>query len=143
VANALAFWQGSQILKPGSSSGSAGTVYAIVFLIRESSFVIGQAGPFFQSFSQAGSAGRRTLDLIDYPDTSIDVYSKLGVQDSRETLEKIEKSPSRCQFFISGTTFRTSSRFGQYQDQNGLCSRYRRCLGKREVNNCGLVTETI
>jgi ATP-binding cassette, subfamily B (MDR/TAP), member 1 len=81
----LAFWQGSQIVKSDRSSGGAGTVYAIVFLILDASFVIGQAGPFIQSFSQAASAGRRILDLIDYPDIPIDVYSKSGLPASQET----------------------------------------------------------
>jgi ATP-binding cassette, subfamily B (MDR/TAP), member 1 len=85
AANALAFWQGSQILMSDRSSGRAGTVYAIVFLILDASFVIGQAGPFIQSFSQAASAGRRILDLIDYPDIAIDVYSKSGLRASQET----------------------------------------------------------
>ena len=86
AANALAFWQGSQIVKSNQSSGgSAGTVYAIVFLILDASFVIGQAGPFIQSFSQAASAGRRIFDLIDYPDIPIDVYSKTGHRVSQET----------------------------------------------------------
>lgn len=72
-------------MKSESSSGGAGTVYAIVFLILDASFVIGQAGPFIQSFSQAASAGRRILDLIDYPDIAIDIYSKLGHRASKET----------------------------------------------------------
>jgi ATP-binding cassette subfamily B (MDR/TAP) protein 1 len=72
-------------VKSEPSSGGAGTVYAIVFLILDASFVMGQAGPFIQSFSQAASAGRRILDLIDYPDISIDIYSKLGHRASKET----------------------------------------------------------
>jgi ATP-binding cassette, subfamily B (MDR/TAP), member 1 len=84
AANALAFWQGSQIVKSDRSSGGAGTIYAIVFLILDASFVIGQAGPFIQSFSQAASAGRRILDLIDYPDIPVDVYSKSGLPVSQE-----------------------------------------------------------
>lgn len=65
-------------------SGGAGTIYAIVFLILDASFVIGQAGPFIQSFSQAASAGRRIFDLIDYPDIPVDVYSKQGLRASQE-----------------------------------------------------------
>ncbi|KAF8861738.1 ABC transporter-like protein [Acephala macrosclerotiorum] len=84
AANALAFWQGSKIVAD-SSSGGAGTVYAIVFLILDASFVIGSAGPFIQSFSQAASAGKRILSLIDYPDVPIDVYSEEGVAADEET----------------------------------------------------------
>ncbi|TVY16808.1 Phosphatidylcholine translocator ABCB4 [Lachnellula arida] len=85
AANALAFWQGSRIAD-SSSDGGAGTVYAIVFLILDASFVIGQAGPFIQSFSAAASAGRRILSLIDYPDIPIDVYSKDGISADQQTL---------------------------------------------------------
>lgn len=85
TANALAFWQGSKIIEGDSSTGSAGTVYAIVFLILDASFVIGQAGPFIQSFSQAASAGKRILSLIDYPDIPINVYSEDGVVADAQT----------------------------------------------------------
>ncbi|PVH82159.1 ABC transporter-like protein [Cadophora sp. DSE1049] len=85
AANALAFWQGARIIRDSNGNGSAGTVYAIVFLILDASFVIGQAGPFIQSFSQAASAGSRIFSLIDYPDIAIDVYSKYGVQADDET----------------------------------------------------------
>jgi ABC-type multidrug transport system fused ATPase/permease subunit len=83
AANALAFWQGLKIAQDGS--GSAGTVYAIVFLILDASFVIGSAGPFIQSFAQAASAGRRILSLIDHPDIPIDVYSKEGIPADEKT----------------------------------------------------------
>jgi ATP-binding cassette subfamily B (MDR/TAP) protein 1 len=85
AANSLAFWQGSKIVKESSSSGSAGTVYAIVFLILDASFVIGSAGPFIQSFSAAASAGKRILSLIDYPGIPIDVYSENGTKADDET----------------------------------------------------------
>ena len=67
------------------SSGGAGTVYASVFLILDASFVIGSAGPFIQSFSQAASAGSRILGLIDYPDIPIDVYAREGQQADENT----------------------------------------------------------
>ncbi|TGO22465.1 hypothetical protein BPAE_0167g00070 [Botrytis paeoniae] len=85
-ANALAFWQGSKIISSGSS-GSAGTVYAIVFLILDASFVIGAAGPFVQSFANAASAGQRIFNLIDYPNIPIDVYSEEGVNCDSEILD--------------------------------------------------------
>jgi ATP-binding cassette subfamily B (MDR/TAP) protein 1 len=75
-------------VRSDQSSGGAGTVYAIVFLILDASFVIGNAGPFIQSFSQAASAGRRIFDLIDYPNITIDVYSELGHQVSQENFER-------------------------------------------------------
>ncbi|KAK0119704.1 hypothetical protein ONS95_011139 [Cadophora gregata] len=85
AANSLAFWQGARIIRDSNGNGSAGTVYAIVFLILDASFVIGQAGPFIQSFSQAASAGSRIFSLIDYPDIAINVYSEDGVQADDET----------------------------------------------------------
>ena len=75
-------------MKSDQSSGGAGTVYAIVFLILDASFVIGNAGPFIQSFSQAASAGRRIFDLIDYPNITIDVYSRSGHRASEENFER-------------------------------------------------------
>lgn len=75
-------------MKSDRSSGGAGTVYAIVFLILDASFVVGQAGPFIQSFSEAASSGRRILDLIDYPDIPIDVYSKSGLRVSEATFDE-------------------------------------------------------
>ncbi|KAH6676469.1 ABC transporter-like protein [Halenospora varia] len=86
AANALAFWQGARIAKENSTHGGAGTVYAIVFLILDASFVIGQAGPFIQSFSQAASAGHRIFNLIDYPDIPIDVYSNEGIHADEQSL---------------------------------------------------------
>ncbi|KAH7355097.1 ABC transporter-like protein [Rhexocercosporidium sp. MPI-PUGE-AT-0058] len=99
AANALAFWQGARIIRDNNVNGSAGTVYAIVFLILDASFVIGQAGPFIQSFSQAASAGGRIFNLIDYPEIPINVYSKDGVQADDETFG----SDKEIEF--SGTSF--------------------------------------
>jgi ATP-binding cassette subfamily B (MDR/TAP) protein 1 len=56
-----------------------------VFLILDASFVIGAAGPFIQSFSQAASAGRRIFAIIDYPKIPIDVYSEDGVSADEKT----------------------------------------------------------
>src|SRR4051812_12163145 len=78
AANALAFYEGAKIVRSSSEGGNAGTVYAIVFLILDAAFVMGQFGPFIQSFAQAADAGKRILSLIDYPDIPIDVYSKEG-----------------------------------------------------------------
>ncbi|RDL30815.1 uncharacterized protein BP5553_10160 [Venustampulla echinocandica] len=87
AANALAFWQGSQIVRNSEKGGgSAGTVYAIVFLILDASFVIGSAGPFIQSFAHASAAGHRILNLIHHPDIPIDVYSEEGVHADEQTL---------------------------------------------------------
>ncbi|KAJ5042322.1 uncharacterized protein L3040_004874 [Drepanopeziza brunnea f. sp. 'multigermtubi'] len=85
AANALAFWQGARLVRDSMGQGSAGTVFAIVFLIVDASLVMGAAGPYIQSFSHAASAGSRILNLIDHPDLPIDVYSKEGHQADGET----------------------------------------------------------
>lgn len=53
----------------------------------DASFVIGQAGPFIQSFQNAATAGSRIFNLIDYPEVPIDVYSSEGVQADEETFK--------------------------------------------------------
>lgn len=75
----MAFFEGARIVREGSFSGGAGIVYAIIFLILDAAFVIGQAGPFIQSFALAADAGQRILSLIDHSDILIDVYSELGI----------------------------------------------------------------
>lgn len=59
-----------------------------MFLILDASFVIGQAGPFIQSFHNAASAGHRIFQLINYPDIPIDVYSDEGVVADAETFSE-------------------------------------------------------
>ena len=79
AANALAFYEGSKLASHG-----AGTIYAVVFLILDASFVVGQFGPFIQTFAQAASAGSKILGILDHADPQIDVYSQAGThcQDS-------------------------------------------------------------
>lgn len=60
-ANALAFYLGSRI----ADGGSAGTVYAVVFLILDASFVVGQFAPFLEIFARAASAKGSVQELID------------------------------------------------------------------------------
>lgn len=83
AANALAFYQGSRL-----DSGGAGTIYAIVFLILDASFVVGQFGPFIQTFAHAASAGSRIFDLLDRPQPDIDVYSSEGQPCSKARFEQ-------------------------------------------------------
>lgn len=50
AANALAFWYGHRLrVEGGYQSGDAGTIYAVVFLILDASFVVGAFGPFIQT----------------------------------------------------------------------------------------------
>lgn len=77
AANALAFFIGSREIERQSGSG-AGTVYAVVFLILDASFVVGQFGPFIQTFAVAAAAGEGLFELLDRPTPQIDVYSSQG-----------------------------------------------------------------
>ncbi|KAF2658029.1 leptomycin B resistance protein pmd1 [Lophiostoma macrostomum CBS 122681] len=78
-ANALAFWYGNQLrLASENPSGEAGTIYAVVFLILDASFVVGQIGPFIQTFALAAAAGQTVFSVLDHRPPDIDVYSKEG-----------------------------------------------------------------
>ena len=74
AANSLAFYYGSRLATHG-----AGTIYAVVFLILDASFVVGQFGPFIQTFAQAAAAGSKVLDVLDHADPQINVYSEDGI----------------------------------------------------------------
>lgn len=81
AANALAFWEGSQQIASGLFTGSdgAGTVYTVVFLILDASFVVGSFGPFLQTFALAAAAGQKIISLLDRAPSSINVYSNEGL----------------------------------------------------------------
>lgn len=72
--NALAFWEGSRLF-----SGGAGTVYTVALLILDASCVVGQFGPFINTFAVAASSGEKVLKLLDRADSNINVYSEEGV----------------------------------------------------------------
>jgi ATP-binding cassette subfamily B (MDR/TAP) protein 1 len=75
ATNALAFWYGDR-LRDGSAE--AGTIYAVVFLILDASFVLGSFGPFIQTFAMSAAAGQSVLEILNHPTTNIDVYSAKG-----------------------------------------------------------------
>jgi ABC-type multidrug transport system fused ATPase/permease subunit len=78
-ANALAFWYGNRLrLASDNPSGEAGTIYAVVFLILDASFVVGQIGPFIQTFALAAAAGQTVFSVLDRSPSEIDVYSNEG-----------------------------------------------------------------
>jgi ATP-binding cassette subfamily B (MDR/TAP) protein 1 len=82
-ANALAFFQGyRQQLHNHNSSNSAGTVYAVVFLIMDASFVIGQFGPLLQTFSAATTAASKIFTILNHEKSEIDVYDQSGAEAS-------------------------------------------------------------
>ncbi|EGP90754.1 putative ABC transporter [Zymoseptoria tritici IPO323] len=61
ATNALAFYVGSR----RTNGGNAGTVYAVILLILDASFVVGQFAPFLEIFARAASAKDTIQDLID------------------------------------------------------------------------------
>ncbi|KAH7401006.1 leptomycin B resistance protein pmd1 [Phaeosphaeria sp. MPI-PUGE-AT-0046c] len=85
ATNALAFWYGDR-LRDGSAE--AGTIYAVVFLILDASFVLGSFGPFIQTFAMSAAAGQSVLEVLDHPTTNIDVYSGKGKPAAKRHFEK-------------------------------------------------------
>ncbi|KAI5198323.1 multidrug resistance-like protein [Aureobasidium subglaciale] len=85
-ANALAFWEGSR-LAAESGTNNAGTVYAVVFLIIDASFVVGQFGPFLGCFASAAAAGESVYEILNKPHTDIDVYSKNGQKATEDDMK--------------------------------------------------------
>lgn len=89
AANGLAFWEGHrQRQGVGEQLAEAGTIYAVVFLILDASFVVGQFGPFIQTFALAAAAGQSVFSILNHPKSQIDVYSKEGKQVDRKDFEK-------------------------------------------------------
>ncbi|KAL6703326.1 hypothetical protein ACN47E_009744 [Coniothyrium glycines] len=75
ATNAMAFWYGNRLR---NGSAEAGTIYAVVFLILDASFVVGSFGPFIQTFAMAAAAGAAVSEVLDQPLAEIDVYSSKG-----------------------------------------------------------------
>lgn len=69
-ANALAFHSGSRMVTDRmrsdseDASNTVGSVYTVIFLLLDASFVVGQIAPYLQTFSAAGGAGSQLLDTI-------------------------------------------------------------------------------
>lgn len=63
AANGLAFYVGSQMAD--AEGGNAGTIYAVVFLILDASFVVGQFAPFLEIFARAASAFGVIQELME------------------------------------------------------------------------------
>ncbi|PWN47170.1 P-loop containing nucleoside triphosphate hydrolase protein [Violaceomyces palustris] len=71
-ANSLAFFSGGRLIadsiKPGeASSGTVGSVYTVIFLLLDASFIVGQIAPYLQTFSAASGAGKAMMETIDKP----------------------------------------------------------------------------
>lgn len=104
-ANALAFWEGSR-LAAESGTDNAGTVYAVVFLIIDASFVVGQFGPFLGCFASAAASGESIYEILNQPQSEINVYSESGQEATEDDM--------RADLIFRGVTFvypaRTSAR---------------------------------
>lgn len=64
-ANGLAFYMGSKMAAAGEEGGSSGTIYAVVFLILDASFVVGQFAPFLEIFARAASAYGKIQEIME------------------------------------------------------------------------------
>ncbi|CAD0098441.1 unnamed protein product [Aureobasidium mustum] len=104
-ANALAFWEGSRIAAE-SGTNNAGTVYAVVFLIIDASFVVGQFGPFLGCFASAAASGESIFKILNQPQSEINIYSESGQEATEDDM--------RADLVFRGVTFvypaRTSAR---------------------------------
>lgn len=83
-ANALAFYSGSRMVTErmdgeGGASDTVGSVYTVIFLLLDASFVVGQIAPYMQSFSAAGGAGSQLLETVQQT-SPIDPFSGDGLR---------------------------------------------------------------
>lgn len=84
-ANALAFHSGSRMVTDRmqnvdqDATNTVGSVYTVIFLLLDASFVVGQIAPYLQTFSAAGGAGALLLDTIALP-TPINALDPRGAQ---------------------------------------------------------------
>lgn len=65
AAYALAFWEGANLVDSGrlATDEGAGTVFTIIFLILDSSLVVGRVTPFINFIAVAGAAAGRVRDI--------------------------------------------------------------------------------
>lgn len=105
AANGLAFWEGSK-MAAGKGKGEAGSIYAVVFLILDASFVLGQFGPFLGAFGTAAAAGEKVYEVLDFETPIIDAYSKDGHDLEPESLQKSIELKDVCFAYPSRTAFR-------------------------------------
>lgn len=91
--NGLAFYLGSKIIYAGEKGGDAGTVFAVVLLILDSSFVVAQFAPFMDTFAKAALAGAVIQELVD------------AGQLSQTQMEKRRVSLRNCRMEFVGVTF--------------------------------------
>ncbi|ODM16765.1 hypothetical protein SI65_07730 [Aspergillus cristatus] len=79
-ANALAFWEGAQMIADavgGDGGVSVGSVYTVIFVLIDASFILSQVAPFIHVFASAAGASERLLAVINRP-SAIDATSDEG-----------------------------------------------------------------
>ncbi|SNX84804.1 related to multidrug resistance protein 4 [Melanopsichium pennsylvanicum] len=64
-ANALAFFSGSNLIASSGNPSTVGSVYTVIFLLLDASFIVGQIAPYLQTFSAASGAGQALRETID------------------------------------------------------------------------------
>ncbi|KNG89176.1 putative multidrug resistance protein 1, 2 [Aspergillus nomiae NRRL 13137] len=68
-ANALAFWEGAQMIAHSvaneNSGVSVGAVYTVIFVLIDASFILSQVAPFIHVFASAAGASERLLAVIN------------------------------------------------------------------------------
>lgn len=64
-ANALAFFSGSNLIAASGNPSTVGSVYTVIFLLLDASFIVGQIAPYLQTFSAASGAGQALRETID------------------------------------------------------------------------------
>jgi ATP-binding cassette subfamily B (MDR/TAP) protein 1 len=80
-ANALAFWEGAQLIadsvEAGGTGVSVGAVYTVIFVLIDASFILSQVAPFVHVFASAAGAADRLLTVI-HRKSNIDGTSNSG-----------------------------------------------------------------
>ncbi|KAF9882818.1 hypothetical protein FE257_005107 [Aspergillus nanangensis] len=92
-ANALAFWEGSQMISDSVANDgkgvSVGAVYTVIFVLIDASFILSQVAPFIHVFASAAGASERLLAVINRP-SAIDGTSDQGDKSAKFGDEEIE-----------------------------------------------------
>ncbi|KAE8148923.1 P-loop containing nucleoside triphosphate hydrolase protein [Aspergillus avenaceus] len=92
-ANALAFWEGAQMIAHSvandNSGVSVGAVYTVIFVLIDASFILSQVAPFIHIFASAAGASERLLTVINRK-SAIDGTSDEGDKSAAFGHEDIE-----------------------------------------------------
>ncbi|RAQ71788.1 multidrug resistance protein 1 [Aspergillus flavus] len=92
-ANALAFWEGAQMISHSvaneNSGVSVGAVYTVIFVLIDASFILSQVAPFIHVFASAAGASQRLQAVINRK-SAIDGTSDEGDKSAAFGEENIE-----------------------------------------------------